>query len=269
MDTVDGGAGSPPGGAGLFLLFPSDDRPSADDILRLLGGASDLQVSLDPRQNPDRLHPGRTAPEGEGHWLELWRDGLTFDLLGLAPGPSLRVPTIAHRFGSDLSAEDSAEAIALFPGPHIAEAAGSLPVVRTMMATALRLLDDFPQVSTLVWRPARSAVSVPFFRRTVEDWLSGGAFPALGLVGIAFGAGGELRTEGLAFFAARELVVEQDLANGRPELARLAARIVHELVASGGEIDGGRCILSTEAGLEIELSSDGDDLFRVRPAGEG
>ena len=60
----------------------------------------------------------RSAGAQDEVWLELLRDGLTFDLRGLAPGPCPGVPPITHRFafapgGGDGASEDALEALAV------------------------------------------------------------------------------------------------------------------------------------------------------------
>ena len=64
---------------------------------------------------------------------ELLLDGLTFDLVGLPPGPALPTPGIDYHFNCEAAGLDRTEAFGLFPGPHIASGLHSLPVLRTLL----------------------------------------------------------------------------------------------------------------------------------------
>ena len=56
--------------------------------------------------------------------VELLRAGMTYDLLGAAPGPAFGVPLSRHRLGLSAEvAEADCEALALQPGPHLASGA--------------------------------------------------------------------------------------------------------------------------------------------------
>ena len=163
--------------------------------------------------------------------MELLRDGLTFDLLGIAPGLSLSIPAPCHRFGlAKDSFSGAKEAIGLFPGPHLVEGSHTLPVLRTLMALAVDLVRELPAVETILWTPARAALSRVLFASVTETWLDGGAFPAPGLIGFMETATGGLITDGLAFFIGQELELEPALSTDRVSASRLATRIADRLV---------------------------------------
>ncbi len=172
---------------------------------------------------------------GPGNWLELLRDGLTFDLLGLDPGPSLTLPDIAYRFSCPVDLHDQGlVSIGLFPGPHLAEGASSLPVVRTMLSLGAELVQQLPDVAAVCWTPARSAIAPSLFARLVDSWTSGGPFPALGLVGFSKDARGRMVTEGLGFLIGQEIEMDEHIAADPVAATRTGARLVHELVGMGG-----------------------------------
>lgn len=164
---------------------------------------------------------------------ELLYDGLAFDLVGLAPGRALNAPLPLHTLGGHaVVGKDMAEACALVPGPHCAAAAPSLPVIRSQMALAKVILSGATRPNTVIWGPASLAVSPDLFVRMISHWLEGGPFPAFSLVAFSAGTAGELRSEGLSFFTGQELCFEKDLAQDRPSVMRLAARLIHELVGA-------------------------------------
>ncbi|TMM49786.1 hypothetical protein [Qipengyuania marisflavi] len=244
-------------------LLPSLSRAAiSHDPAQRAGGASSqlhggnrarISVTADGRRpsrgNAERYDARRDA------WLELLVDGLTFDLLGLAPGPALDTPAISHLFSVptdlDLGAMD---AIGLFPGPHLCGGANSLPVVRTMLALASDMAEALGAVRAVVWSPASSAIAPAFFRKIVASWLRGGPFPAMGVVSYAVDGEGGLQSEGLAFFNGQELALSPALSDDRIAATRLAARLVHELVASGAITED--TVFATEDGGQIMLSPD-------------
>ena len=239
----------------LLLLFDQGNRPSRKDIVDSISGSNRLFVSHDPYDAPPSgSHPLHRERGREDHaWLELLCDGLTFDLLGLDGGPGLVLGEIAHSFGlSESLASGAIESVGLFPGPHLAEGANSLPVVRTMAAIAMEFVERLPGCKAVLWSPARSAMSADFFRRAVGDWLAGGPFPALGLIGYQKGDRGNLESEGLAFFSGYELSISHALAEDRIAATKLAVRAVNSLVGA----------LPPETDLPIEI--DGRALM-LRP----
>jgi hypothetical protein len=58
-------------------------------------------------------------------------------------------------------------------------------------------------------------------------------FPALGLTALAEVGDGGLHSEGLAFFTGQELRIEPELAGDKAAAARLAVRLINELVERG------------------------------------
>lgn len=245
---------------GLFLLFPKGRRPNRTRMLVTLAALPRVMVTHDPGKPPTST----VHDEGDvDNWLELMADGLTFDLLGLAPGPGLAVPEIAHRFNcaADIG-RDTVDAIGLMPGPHIADGAETLPVVRTLVGLAAALAEDLDEATALLWLPARSAIARSFFIRTAGNWLGGGVFPALGLVAFAARDDGGLRTEGLSFFIGQELDLAPALAADRVAATRIAARLVHELVSLGRLAHPLELVI--EEGVRLLLDPGENRLIRVR-----
>lgn len=220
---------------GVYMLFSPGDRPDREQLLEAVEDMPLAAITHDPAEHP----PGSSLDgEGDGRrpgeWLELLQSGMTFDLLGLSPGPSVASPAIAHRLACDAHFDPADhEAIALVPGPHLADGANSLPIVRAMLDLACGIARRIVGVRTICWSPARSAVAMPMFCQSVEQWLGGGPFPALGLTSFSLDERGAMRSEGLAHFLGQELSIAPELASDRIAATRLGARLVHDLVARG------------------------------------
>lgn len=187
--------------------------------------------------DPDLEHAPQAEAfsPGQQHWLEMVRDGLTFDLTGLAPGPKSPVPALPQRI--DLPAVPDwheCEAMTLRPGPHVAAAGKSLPVIRTMMALACDLVRHFDDLLAVGWKPAGSVTGRRFFESVTAAWLNGGPFPALGLTALVEAPDGALQSVGLAFWIDRELRIEPPLSADRVAATRLAIRLVNHLILIGG-----------------------------------
>lgn len=172
---------------------------------------------------------------GQQDWIELLSDGLTFDLSGLAPGPASAFPVIEHRFDwPEPSGPGTHETLTLRPGPHLAAAGRSIPVIRVMLALACDLVRFFPDLAAIGWGPARSVIGRRFFESVTTAWLDGGPFPALGLTAFAPTTDGALQSIGLDFWIGQELRIEPPLGNDRVAATRLGVRLVNHLVIMGG-----------------------------------
>jgi hypothetical protein len=211
-------------GACLSLLFSADDRPSAEDVLQA--------ISVGPQGAAAAIQA--TQPRGAGEsWLELLASGLTFDLIGLAPGDSAGIPEASHFYGLGREvADEPLEAIAIVPGPHIAGAAAVLPVVRVMAGLARELALRL-EARAVCWAPAGSWMDTSYFSRVVEAWLDGGAFPALGFTGIERTPDGGVQSQGLSHFAGQELRVETRRGEAPAETVKLAVRTMDHIVRHG------------------------------------
>lgn len=241
FESYHGASGAPV----LSLHFEAGKRPSATEIDGIVAARAGFSVSHD------------AAWQANGtRWLELLANGMTFDLSGIAPGKPMKYGMFLHFF--DLPPEfDTShhEAIVLAPGPHLAGGEAMIPVVRSEMWLAAQLC-ELPGVAAVGWSPARALSSPVHFRKAVSAWLDGGVFPGLGLAALNPTAEGGLESEGLAFFTGQELQLDPDLAQDKAEGAKLALRLMHELVEAGGieqveEVtapDGGTLLLEPVGG---------------------
>lgn len=246
--------------AGLLFLFSRGHRPSREFFLSAVGRTERLSVSYDPvaqrgvrRMQPAPFEPSNGRPD---NWLELLRDGLTFDLLGLADGPPVMVPLSLRSVGCSIDPFDAAfEGVGLFSGPHLASAAASLPVVRAQLAIASELAGHFSHLSALCWTPGGCAVAPVLFSRLIDEWLKGGAFPALALMQFEEDGTGHLTSHGLAFFLGQEIRLSREMSQNRLAATRQAVRIVHQLLAIG-PLEG-TCVLEIDGVGTINLSLPG------------
>ena len=189
----------------------------------LAASAGQFSVSLD------------TSEEGgqEEGWLELLANGLTFDLTGLAPQPSIEVPATAHTFGITPDAEIRAlQPVLVKPGPHLAAGGAMFPVVRTLAMIAANLA-QLEGVKAVAWHPARAISEAGYFRTSVLRWIEGGAFPGLGLTALVPTDDGGLESEGLALFTGQELRMRPEVVMDRAEASKIALRLLNWLVEHG------------------------------------
>jgi hypothetical protein len=206
----------------LSLLFESGARPSAADVLVLAVRNGRFSVSNKPIDDGSPIT-----------WLELLTNGLTFDLMQLAPGEPAGMPVFMNLFDlpGTFDIGDCA-AVTLEPGPHLQGGGNLLPVTRSQMALAVELC-ALPGIAAVGWHPARSLSSAKHFTTSVTRWLEGGVFPGLGLTALAEQEGGGMRSEGLAFFTGQDIAIEPELTRDKAAGARLALRLIHELIEAG------------------------------------
>jgi hypothetical protein len=239
---------------GVALLFLDGARPDAAAVRALAESTGAFSVSHDPRSD-------NGSGEGEGNWLELLINGLTFDLRGLAGGAAADMPALRHRFGIE-EAPDAVEAVWLTVGPHLAGGESMMPIVRSQLALALRLA-ALPRLAAVAWTPAKSAMAVNYFTPLISAWLEGGPFPALGLTAFTLAVDGGLQSEGLAFLIGQELRLEPELTEDGVAATKLAVRLVNELVEYGAVTE--RFEMTGPDGAPLVLEPSANNTFvRVR-----
>lgn len=208
--------------AGLSLLFAIGDRPSADDVARLLASGA----FAGPR--PRISH----RPDSSEGWLELLVSGLTFDLAGLVPADGTTLPPVEHQFGILFDpAQFRFEAITITPGRHIAGGGAMMPVARTMIGLAAGIAQPL-SVKAVCWHPAHSLMEPGYFNRIVTNWLSGGHFPAQGLTALRPHDQGGYQTFGLNFFCGQELRIEVQ-TEPLETVNQFASRIIDHIIRNG------------------------------------
>lgn len=188
-------------------------------------------------------------PEAGAGWVELLASGMTLDLSGLAPAPASGATMPELRYGFDAESDlEGHEAIAIAPGPHLASAGGMPPVVRAMCEIAANLCRSLP-VQAVSYEPPRTLMEPGYFMRTIESWLGGGPFPALGLTALIPASDGSVRSQGLSHFLGYEVQLQPAADDTPPETLRSGIRLVDHLVRFGVpgepttiELDGGESI---------------------------
>ncbi|MEM9311628.1 MAG: hypothetical protein AAGA34_09280 [Pseudomonadota bacterium] len=241
---------------GLVLLFAAGKRPTraalrdfafAQHTVSLTHDPSDdtyLHV-VEPGSDPVARDPNAlVSPElAEKVWVELLREGLTFDLVGLAPGQMYDFPEVEHRFDlSKLPTAFRTEAVQLAPGQHLAGGGRSMPIVKGLVGLARDLAHHFEDLEAVVWPPSQSAIGRRFFESISTAWLEGGAFPALGLTAFKETMDGALQSVGLEFWIGQELRIEPSLSVDKVAATRLGVRLVNQLVLVGGLEESERII---------------------------
>ncbi|MEM8725081.1 MAG: hypothetical protein AAGE86_06130 [Pseudomonadota bacterium] len=231
---------------GLHLLFAVGKRPTRAAVKEFVENQKAVSVAHDPSEdsplqlvdvddeNFRRQAETRRDPCDEV-WMELLREGLSFDLRGIAPGQPREFPEIEHRF--DLEKNPGTfrmEALLLEPGQHLSGAEASLPVVKGLLALARDLVHHFDDLIAIVWPPSRSAIGRQYFESISTAWLEGGAFPALGLTAFREAIDGALQSIGLEFWIGQELRIEPPLSTDKVAATRLAVRIINQLIIVGG-----------------------------------
>ncbi|MEM1051014.1 MAG: hypothetical protein AAGI28_02860 [Pseudomonadota bacterium] len=191
-------------------------------------------------------------------WIELLRDGLTFDLAGLAPGRARAFPPIWHRFDLDsLPTEADYEVLHLAPGHHLAGGERMMPVAMGLLGLARDLVDHFDELAGVVWPPSMSAIGHRFFESITTAWLDGGPFPALGLTAFRETTDGALQSEGLGFWIDQELRIEPPLATDKVSATRLGVRLINQLVLVGGVETSERVVAPDGSRLIMRPSRNG------------
>lgn len=230
------------------LLFGEGCRPAADAL-------ADLAVGSDGFSLLNTAH----APMG---CAELLRDGLTFDLAGLAPASGRAVPPVVHRVAlpADFSC-DALEAAWFMVGPHLAGAESLLPVLR-VAAAILFHLTNLAGLEAIVWRPARIVMSPAWFAEAIGAWLAGGPFPALALTALSRSENG-IASEGLSFLIGQEFVLRPRSGGLNREDSRIAVRLTDWLVAHG-RIETPREVVLSGVGA-VWIAPDGPNLLNVEP----
>ncbi len=230
------------------LLFGREGRPDIDAV-------ADLAVG------PDGFALLNTAQAPQGA-VEILRDGLTFDLTGLAPAAKCDVPAVSHRVAlpNDFSG-DALEAAWFMVGPHLVGAESLLPVLR-VAAAVLRHLTQLGGLQAIIWRPAGIVMSPAWFAEAVGVWLAGGPFPALALTALARSPIG-IASEGLSFLTGQEFMLHAGGGGPTREDSRIAVRLTDWLVAHG-RVDSPREVVLAGVGA-VWIEPDGQNRLNIVP----
>lgn len=193
----------------------------------IIGAIDHLNITLDRAV----AEPG--FPTDEPLWLELQRDGMTFDCSGLAPGPHEPLPPVHDWFGiATAEREARLRCVGLALGPHLRAGQASAPVLRALLGLACDLGAQFESCRGVCWAASGTVAAHDIFIDHVARWRGGGGFPAQLVISLRSGLNGGIETRGLAYFTGQELRIEPagtiDEASGRLLALRLASQLIHQ-----------------------------------------
>jgi hypothetical protein len=249
--------GAKDSGSAVSLLFAAGRRPGPELIRQAAEKQASFSISLDPA-----TESANDAPASGEHsqvWLELLANGLTFDLVGLAPGPPAEMPPCIHAIALPANADTMGlEAITIQPGPHLAGGHSMVSVFRTLAWLAATMA-GLEGLQAIAWHSARSWCGPEYFRDGVLRWVEGGVFPGLGLTSLAMTPDGGMQSEGLALFVGQELRIEPELMLDRAAGATIGIRLIDQMVEAG-RIDRSRRIAGPD-GQRLRLEPSANDRF--------
>ncbi|MEJ2410358.1 MAG: hypothetical protein P8Y48_13855 [Novosphingobium sp.] len=177
-------------------------------------------------------------------------------MCGLSPAAPEPYDPAPHVYGFPAAlAERSFEAVTLAASGHVAAGRTLAPVSRTLLQIAANLAIRLP-VEAVLWGPAGTMTEPRYFASTVFNWLSGGAFPALGLTALVPACDGSVASIGLSYFIGQEMQLEGRKGEAQAEAVKLAIRLVDYLVRHGPLVEPSA--IEQEAGvLQAEPSTVG------------
>lgn len=259
---------------GLYLLFAPGKRPDRVAIRKFVAAQPGVSISHDPLDSApiqlaaadgEQIKPERSAAAAHGDlvWVEVLREGLAFDLTGLAPGEQSGFPQVAHRFDmEEVPGPARYEALQLLPGHHLTGGERSVPVVKGLVGLARDLVQHFDDLEAIVWPPSGSVIGRRFYESVTTAWLDGGPFPALGLTAFRETIDGALQSEGLDFWIDQELRIEPPLSADKVAATRMGVRLINQLVLVGG-IDGSERIIAPDGSRLVLRTSRNGRFIRV------
>lgn len=246
--------------AAVSLLFAGGCRPTALAVRELAEKDHTFAVSFDPSDRAQR--GGAPDEQVEPGWIELLDSGLTFDLVGLAPGVPAADPPHRRGVGLNLDSSETLEAVTLIPGPHLSRVEGITPIVR-MLALLGAKLAGLDGTRAIAWHAAGCWSEPNIYRDAVTRWADGGVFPGLTLASLVRSPDGGMHSEGLALFTGQEVRLDMSLVGEPVSAAKLAVRVMDMLV-DRGRIDTRETITGPDGErLRLEPAEDGHTL-RVR-----
>ncbi|UAB77050.1 hypothetical protein INR77_09385 [Erythrobacter sp. SCSIO 43205] len=198
------------------------------------------------------------ASQRKRTWLELLREGMTFEVSGLAPGNSLTLPKVEFLFDfADLPETSQYQVLHLAPGHHLAEGERTLPVAKGLLGLARDLTHHFEDLVGVIWPASSSVIGRQFFESVITAWFEGGPFPALGLTAFRETNDGALETQGLSFWIDQELRIEPPLSFEKVYATRIGVRLVNQLVLVGGVDTSERVVAPDGTKLVLRPSRNG------------
>lgn len=133
---------------------------------------------------------------------------------------------------------------------------GAVPAVTLAMLQLGAVLGEALNAAAVQWHPAAVISGFEYFRESVAQYASGGAFPALLCVGFDVTQPDLVRTCGLKYLSGQELVFDH---RGMPrhEAMRYVVRLVHD-IATQGSIDAPLEVCGMTAAETVRLIPDAE-----------
>ncbi|GAB5347694.1 hypothetical protein [Alteriqipengyuania sp. 357] len=244
-------------GDDLLILFPRNTRPTLRQVR-----AHERIAGLVDALGPDLVHYGHQVDIAPPDGLSLQRAGLGFDLVGLAPGPSVPVPDIGDGDVIDQAARRSVtHASSLRLGPHIAAGRRSLTILREWFRLGNAIATTFG-AQGLCWVPGGIAMESAQVAAHLRAWDARADVPVNLLASFRLTLDGALQSHGLAYFTGQEFRIEAPLLQG--DEAALARLIFTHLFYAG--MQERSVELAAPQGYPLRLEPSGNRRFlRVWP----
>ena len=244
--------GSPEGEAiadDLLILFQRNPRPTFEQVRDACDGADIIDAAPQPLSDPSR------------GVVELRRSGLTFDLVGLGPGPAAPIPDLGGAEIEGAIGQDGTCALSLRVGPHIAAGRHTLAILRAWFTLAQGVGQRIG-AEGICWVPGGVVIGMESLTRQIDSWEARGDVPVNLLASFRPTIDGALQSHGLHTFTGQELRIEPPLV--RAEGNALARLLFTHLFYAGKQTQCGQLTAPDGHPLRIEPSADGR-YVRVTP----
>ncbi|WP_435417727.1 hypothetical protein WAB17_12770 [Parerythrobacter aurantius] len=239
-----------------MLAFDHDQRPDGAAFLRAVDQLADVAVTLDRTTALPTI-----STEGCNNilWLELCRDGLTFDCTGLAPGRAHELPSDATWFGEGADRPDAGmPCIGLTLGPHLRGGQSSPTIFRSLAQLASDFAGTLRGCRSVCWTASGAVIDRPAFVDAIQRWTEGGPIPARFFISVRSSPDGMTETFGLAYFTGQELLVDRTVCAGdRAETDRLALRIAEQMMYRGTLAEPEHLVSTAGLPLSLQPTPDG------------
>lgn len=237
----------------LLFLFPPDLRPDAEALRKVVASVPDLSISSAP--------DGGTEPLG----FELHRQGMTFDIVGLSPGPGATLPRIRNWLAvAPAERPERMRSLGIALGPHIRAGRADITIFRGLLRLAQGLLEGLPHCLGICWSASGTIIAPADFVEQVRGWDAGGAFPVQMVIAVNESLNGGTQTSGLHYFTGQELRLEPAAAGDDGQASLLALRLASQLI-HGGRLDGTETVAAPDGRLLRLVSSPNGRFVRVWP----
>lgn len=115
---------------------------------------------------------------------------------------------------------------------HITGAKGNETINRALLQLA-RYVGQSIKASSIIWRPAQLHIGFDYFAGAIEHYIAGGPFPVLVQIAISETPEGDMRTNGLSYFADQEIRISAPASYAPNEVVKRLVRIAHDIATNG------------------------------------